>query len=201
MTEIDVIAHAAQGDEAAQRVLFETYWARAFRLAYLLLNDAGDAEEVAQDAFVYAFRNLHRFDDTRGSLWAWLRVILVSRSRNRRRRRQLLTVSLDSLDAIGQPAVDSRPAHNPTSWTEELGARRAIWEALQQVSPGAREALILRYYEELPYEQIGSLLGCSADAARARVAYGKTQLRRILQTAEGALLEWVGRFIENRAGG
>jgi RNA polymerase sigma factor (sigma-70 family) len=51
---------------------------------------------------------------------------------------------------------------------------------LQQVSAGARDALVLRYYEGLPYAEIAEALGCSPEAARARVAHGKTQLRRLL---------------------
>jgi len=185
MTDTEAIARAIAGDEAAQRLLYETHYAAAFRLAYLLLQDAGDAEEVAQDAFVYLFRNLRRYDSGRASFQAWLRVILVSRCRNKRRRRQLQLVSLEALDAAGQALPDSKPASDPASVLEGLGARRAVWEALQQVSVGAREALILRYYEGLSYTEIAETLGCSGDAARARVSHGKVQLRRLLAAPEG----------------
>jgi RNA polymerase sigma-70 factor, ECF subfamily len=67
---------------------------------------------------------------------------------------------------------------------ELLGTRQVIWDALRRVSPGARDALILRYYEGLSYAEIAEVLGCSNDAARARVAHGKTQLRRLLVTSE-----------------
>ena len=63
-------------------------------------------------------------------------------------------------------------------------AQQAVWDAMQQVSPGARDALVLRYYEGLPYAEIGETLGCSPEAARARVAHGKLQLRRLLQGLE-----------------
>ncbi len=195
MPECDVVALAVLGEEAAQRQLFEAHWARAYRLAFLLLSDACDAEEVAQDAFVYAFRNIARFDVARASFWGWLRVIVVSRSRNKRRRHQLATVSLDMLDAAGQPPVDRQPAHDPAQWTEDLGARQAVWVAVQKVSQGAREALVLRYYEGLPYEQIAGMLGCSPEAARARVAYAKAQIRRQLEGSEGDLLEWAGILV------
>ena len=180
MTDTETISRAIGGDEAAQRALYEAHYAPAFRLAYLLLRDACDAEEVVQDAFVYLFRNLRCYDPGRGSFWAWLRVALVSRCRNKRRRCQLPLVPLEALDAGGQAPADPSPASNPADVLEMRGARRAMWEALQQVSPGARDALVLRYYEGLAYAEIASVLGCSADAARARVAHGKTQLRRLL---------------------
>lgn len=186
----DTIARAIVGNESAQRALYEAHHAAAFRLAYLFLQDTCDAEEVVQDAFVYIFRNLHRYDPERGSFWAWLRVTLVSRCRNKRRRKRLATVSLETLAATGQTPSDPKPSNDPASVLDLRGTQRAMWEALQQVSAGARDALVLRYYEELPYSEIAELLGCSPDAARARVAHGKVQLKRLLaETDEGTTRE------------
>ena len=183
-SDAGTIARAIDGDAAAQRALYEAHHAAAFRLAYLLLGDPCDAEEVVQDAFVYLFRNLHRYDAGRGSFWAWLRVALVSRCRNKRRRRRLPLVSLEALDGAGQVPADPAPASDPADVLEMRGVRRAVWDALQRVSAGARDALILRYYEGLPYAEIAAALGCSNDAARARVAHGKGQLRRLLAAPE-----------------
>jgi RNA polymerase sigma-70 factor (ECF subfamily) len=184
MTDAEMITRAANGDEAAQRALYEAHHAAAFRLAYLLLQDADDAEEVVQDAFVYVFRNLQRYDATRGPFRAWLRVALVSRCRNKRRRRQLLLVPLEVLDAGEQAPAHPAATSDPAGTAELRGAQRAVWEALQQVSPGAREALVLRFYEGLSYAEIAVTLDCSPDAARARVAHGKVQLRRLLVVPE-----------------
>jgi RNA polymerase sigma-70 factor (ECF subfamily) len=186
-TDADAVTRALGGSESAQRALYETHHAAAFRLAYLLLRDTCDAEEVVQDAFVYIFRNLHRYDAERGSFWAWLRVIVVSRCRNRRRRRHIPLVSLEVLEADSHTLSDSEPAHDPVGVLERLGTQRAVWEALQQVSPGARDALVLRYYEGLSYMEIAEILGCSNEAARARVAHGKTQLRRLLTAKDKAV--------------
>ncbi|MCP4544381.1 MAG: RNA polymerase sigma factor [Chloroflexi bacterium] len=201
MTDAETIKHAINGDQAAQRTLYETHHAPAFRLAYLLLQDARDAEEVIQDAFVYVFRNLRRYDAGRGTFWAWLRVTLVSRCRNKRRRRQLQIVSLELLETAGHTMPDVAPTNDPVNALETLGMRRAVWDALQQVSSGARDALVLRYYEGLSYAEIAKALGCSNDAARARVAYGKTQLRALLVTSgEEALCSVKGVVHTAKAG-
>lgn len=178
------LAGALEGDETAQRALYEAHHAPAFRLAYLLLEDRLDAEEVVQDAFVYAFRHLDRYDPDRASFWTWLRVILVSRCRNKRRRKQLPRISLEALMAVGQTPAETEKASDPASAMERLDARRRVWEALQQVSDGARDALILRYYEGLPYAEVAEILGCSSEAARSRVVHGKAQLRDLLVAPE-----------------
>lgn len=184
MNSSDAIARAAAGDDAARQALYETHHAAAFRLAYLLVQDPDDAEEVVQDAFAYLFRNLHRYDAEKGSFWAWLRVTLVSRCRNKRRRKRLALVPLENLEAAGRPLPDPRPTSDPARVMEASGARRAVWEALQRISPAAREATVLRYYQGLSYAEIAAILGCSPDAARARVAHAKLQLRRLLLAQE-----------------
>ena len=184
ISDTDTVRHAIRGDEAAQRTLYDAHFGAAYRLACLLLQDRRDAEEVVQDTFVYLFRNLHRYDEGRGSFWAWLRVALVSRCRNKRRRKRFSLISLDALDAVDRAPSDAEPDGDPARVLELQGARRAVWEALQQVSPGARDALVLRYYEGLSYAEIAEALGCSNDAARARVAHGKTQLRSLLAVPE-----------------
>ena len=93
---------------------------------------------MVQDAFVYAFRNLERYDAGQGSFWTWLRVILVSRCRNKRRRQRLPRVSLEVLKEVGLMPADPKPTSNPAHVLESSETRRMIWEALHQVSPGAR---------------------------------------------------------------
>lgn len=195
MAEEEVIDRAISGDEAAQQALYEAYYAPAFRLAYLLLANTEDAEEAVQDAFVYLFRNLRHYSPQRGPLWAWLRVILVSRCRNRRRARKwhLFALSTMDRDSLGEETM----ADDPARILEQLGTRRTVWEALQRVSPAARDALILRYYEGLSYAEIAALLGCQEEAARARVSYGKVQLRRLLEAQEEERVA-EGRVVESK---
>ena len=178
--EIQAITRALSGDQTSQRKIYEAYFPAASRLAYLLLRDGMDAEEVVQDAFVYAFGNLERFDPARGSFWTWLRVILVSRCRNKRRRKRIARVSLEVLESLGQTPRDPERSSDPANALDRWDTRREVYKALESVSPGARDALVLRYYEGLAYREIAEILGCSSDAARSRVAHAKVQLKRQL---------------------
>ena len=182
----EVISRAVAGDSVSQRTIYEAFHDRASRLAYLLLRDVQDAEEVVQDAFVYALRNLGRYEAERASLWTWVRVILVSRCRNKRRRKRLPRVSLDVLKAQGKEPRDTTPLGDPPETVARRIVQRRVYEALEDVSPGARDALILRYYEGLSYTEVGETLGCTDAAARQRVVHGKRQLRELLGGDEAA---------------
>ena len=82
------------GDERAAEALYDRHWDQTFWLAYGLLGDPDDAEEVAQDALYYALANIINYDSQRASFSTWLHIITVSRCRNRRRRKRLHLSSL-----------------------------------------------------------------------------------------------------------
>ena len=78
MTDVNALIVRWQGgDEHAAEVLYSYHRDRTFRLAYGLLGNQDDAEEVAQDALAYALTNIDRYDPVRGSFGTWLHVIAV----------------------------------------------------------------------------------------------------------------------------
>src|SRR5689334_7811726 len=82
--ETDWVRRARQGDETAWELLVREHQQAIFRLAYLMLGDASDAEDVAQETFMRAFRALDRFDTSRAAR-PWLLSIAANLARNRRR--------------------------------------------------------------------------------------------------------------------
>lgn len=172
-----LIARCLQGDEAAYGLLYQRYAGYIYRLVYGLLQQRQDAEEVLQDSFEYAFRRLAQYDAGRASFKTWLYKIAVSRSRNKRRRRWLPTFSLSQLpdEQVGDSA---RPQPEERLALDQR--QRAVWEALQALSPKLRETAILRYYEELSYVEIGEILGIPAKTAQSRMRLAHKQLRALL---------------------
>jgi RNA polymerase sigma-70 factor (ECF subfamily) len=175
LTLAECIARGAQGDEAACAALFRRFYPEALRLCFGLLNDLGDAEEVAQDAFVYALRNLARYDPGRAAFRTWLFTIALSRCRNKRRRKWLEVVPLER--ALAQPAGLPRVVE---AAMERRGLRREVWEALQALSAPLREAVLLRYLGGFRYEELGRVLKCNPKTAESRVRLGLTALRRTM---------------------
>jgi RNA polymerase sigma factor (sigma-70 family) len=177
---LDLIQRCAAGDEAAARSLHDEYSPTLFRLAYLLLQNAQDAEEATQDAFVYAFSHLKQYDPSRASFGGWLKVILVSRCRDLQRRRRWSWLSLQALLEGGHDVPDEHPAHQPEGALERSATQQAVWAALQDLPRKSREALILRYYGGLSFDEMARALECSVSTAKSRVVYGLARLAESL---------------------
>lgn len=172
------IRRGAEGEEQACAALYHSLSPQVFRLAVGLLGNVADAEEVVQDTFVYALRNLKRFDPARSAVGAWLYTIALGRCRNKRRRRTLVTLPLEFLDGQRREG----PRREIETALEQRGVRQQTWEALQTLSPRLRETLVLRFLSGLTYAEIGQVMGCNPKTAESRVRLGLAAMRRVLQT-------------------
>jgi RNA polymerase sigma factor (sigma-70 family) len=134
------------------------------RLAFLLTGSATAAEELVQDAFL----GLHRASSSGEVVEnpaAFLRVVVVRRCSTWRTRR---STEASKLELLGEPGPVGEPVIDET------------WEALARVRPERRTALVLRYYADLPFEDIGQMLGVPPATVRTRVHRGLADLRKEL---------------------
>jgi|SRR5579859_38377 len=173
----DLIERGRQGEEAACAALYHQFSPLLMRLCLGLLGDLQDAEEVTQDSFVYALRNLKRFDASRSAFPTWLYTIALSRCRNKRRRKLLVQLPLELLSS-------EAPKHQDRLVELTLarrGVHQQVWQALQALRPELREAVALRYLGQMRYKEIGEALACNPKTAESRVRLGLEQLRQALR--------------------
>lgn len=168
-----LVDRARAGDTSAFAALVDRYYADCLRYATRMLGNAADAEEAVQDAFVRAHRALARYEH-RGVVRAWLLGILVNRCRTlgarlARRRRYLGLFGREPRAAAYTPAADG------AEWGEEVN------RALQRLSPQLREAFLLKYVEELSYEEMAELTGAGVSALKMRAKRACEQLRGLLE--------------------
>ena len=180
----DLISKARTGDEVACASLYHHYVRPAYRLAYGVLLSAQDAEEVVQDSFVYAFRSLHKYDETLSSFKTWLYTITMSRCRNKRRRKWRPVISLVD---IAERVAGNEP--QPEEVAVRRGLREMVYSALGQLSPKLREAIVLRYFDGLTYREMAEVLQCPQKTAESRVRLGHEALYRILAGQRDMLVE------------
>ena len=166
---------AADGDQQAFRALVDRHYDPALRYAVRMLGDRADAEDAVQETFVRVYRSLPRYRDE-GRFRAWLFRILVNRCRTeaegRKRRREVLLPAQELSDrslGASQP-VEGAPFR-----------LAAIQEALETLPAVLREAFLLKYVEELTYDEMVELTDASVSALKMRVARAREQLRTHLQ--------------------
>lgn len=181
-----IIARCLRGDQAAYTQLYERYAAGIYRLCYGLVLNKLDAEDVVQEAFVYAFKNLHRFDANKAAFKTWLYTIAVSRSRNTHRRKRLPQVELSQLFQLNVPAPRSEA---PEARMAHRAAEDALMRALADLKPNFREAIVLRYGHGLTYREIADVMNCPPKTAESRVRLAHDRLRKLLAPSGRAILD------------
>jgi RNA polymerase sigma-70 factor (ECF subfamily) len=178
MTDVNALIERWQGgDERAAEALYYHHREQTFRLAYGLLGDQADAEEAAQDALNYALTNIRRFDPKRAGFNTWLHTITVSRCRDkqRQRRRFLGQFSLTAWLQGGGNAPDPGPSQEQQVLkTERYGE---VLDAVQNLTPMLREAIMLRYWAGHTYREMAEILDCPLPTAQSRVRLAYQRLR------------------------
>lgn len=175
MDEAQLVLRAQAGDDRAARQLFECYQLRTFRLALGLLGDEADAEEVAQDALTYALLNIARYKPELSSFSTWLHTITVSRARDKRRRKLLPSISLAQWLGMGHQIQADEPGPEAHYMRQETEGSLEL--VLGQLSPKLREAIVLRFYADCTYQEMGDIMGCSLNTARSRLRLALEKLR------------------------
>lgn len=181
-----LIERCLHDEQAAYAALYERFAPGLYRLCYSLVLNAEDAEDVTQESFVYAFKNLRRFDPMRSAFKTWLYTIAVSRCRNTYRRKRPPMVDLSQIFHLDLPA----PTHEtPEAALTRRSAQDAIETALATLSPVLREAVVLRYGQGLTYREIADVMDCPQKTAESRVRLAHDKLRALLHPVGRGLLE------------
>lgn len=175
MSEPDLIVCARQGDQAAWNELVRQNQQAAFRLAYLILGDAADAEDVVQEAFIRAFRAFERFDPAR-SFRPWLLSITSNLARNRLRSIGRYLAALRRLVQT-EPEPGTRAAtRDPKRWEAEV-----LWQAVQRLGPRDQEVIYLRFFLELSVDETAEALGVAPGTVKSRLHRAVSRLRGVIE--------------------
>jgi RNA polymerase sigma-70 factor (ECF subfamily) len=183
LSDSELISRARLGDDAAWVTLVSEHQEPVFRLAYLLLGDAAEAEDVAQETFVRAFRALGSFDVAR-PLRPWLMRIAANLSRNRRR-------SVGRYVAAMRRFVQSSP--EPVAHLGERSAHQweaqTLWQAVRKLNSAEQEVIYLRYFLELSEAEMAAALEIAPGTVKSRLHRALARLRTVVDQDFPALRE------------
>jgi RNA polymerase sigma-70 factor, ECF subfamily len=179
------LARARQGDSEAFRALVERHSQRVFRLAFRMTGNEQDAEDVVQESFLRAYRQLGRFE-SRANFGTWLYRIVANCSVDLMRARQARhdQVRAEPLDPVAQTSAVDGPDPERLATSAEI--KRRVQQALGALSPLERAAFTLRHYEGRSIDEIGRTLGLGTSAAKHSVFRAVKKLRVALQPLRSA---------------
>ena len=178
MTEKELVRAAAGGDESAFSELVRIYENKAYHLALRMVSNPEDAYDVAQDAFLAAWRGLPSFRGESGfSTWLYRLVSNAAIDHLRRTKHQRGNVSLDD-EELNLDAPDDSPT--PQEAAEENDLKQAVAAGLRELSDDHRTVLVMREVQELSYEEIAESLQLDLGTVKSRISRARTHLRKIL---------------------
>ena len=180
MTEKELVRAAQRGDDSAFEELVRTYEKRVYHLALRMCGNVDDAYEVAQEAFLSAWKGMRFFrGDSSFSTWLYRLTSNAAIDFLRRQRRQGGSdgVSLDDENTFLEVAD---PAPSPHQQAERLELRDALARGLGALSPEHRQVLLLRELQGLTYEEIAAALELDLGTVKSRIARAREKLRKYL---------------------
>ncbi len=166
-------------DERALRELIGRYQGSVYTMAYRMLGNTADAEDIAQRTFIRVWKAAPTYEPG-ARFTTWLFTIVKNLVFNESRRRQRKPSS--SLEAAAEQGfcAGSAPEQAPDARLELKDLERVVEQALNRLSPQARMAVQLRRFEDMGYEDIAEVLGISVSATKSLLFRARRDLRELL---------------------
>jgi len=180
-TDRELVEKAKSGNAEAFGTLVSRYQRRIFRLAFHLVRNGAEAEDVTQDVFVRAYQALDRFDG-RSELFTWLYRITVNLSLNALRSRKVKRDATPADDPrIEALLLDARPqARDPAQSSQERQMAAALCDGIDSLSDTLRTTLILVCVDGVAHDEASKILGCPEGTVAWRVHEARRKLRAYL---------------------
>ncbi|MFW6098263.1 MAG: sigma-70 family RNA polymerase sigma factor [Chloroflexota bacterium] len=171
------LEQARQGDKSAFGQLIEAYQGPVYNLAYRMLGNRGEAEEAAQEAFIRAYTRLDTYDPSR-KFSTWMLSITSNYCIDLLRKRRALLLSLDQ-PLPPHPALMSDREENPEAQASDAEREQMVQALLEHLPEDYRQAVVLRYWYDLSYEEIADVMDTTVSAIKSRLFRARRQLAEV----------------------
>jgi RNA polymerase sigma-70 factor, ECF subfamily len=182
LVDAELVRHACEGSASALRLIVRRYNQRLYRVARAIVRDDTMAEDVMQEAYLSAFRNLAKFRGD-ASLATWLTRIVVNKATDRRQRADIL-LPLDALDKIerrGAVMPDFASEVDPEVTAARSQIRDLLERAIDNLPEPFRVVFVMRMVEQLDTRETASALGLREETVKTRLHRAKALMRKQLQ--------------------
>jgi RNA polymerase sigma factor (sigma-70 family) len=183
LTEQELIAGLKSGDEACFQYLVSTYQDLVYNTAYGLLQQAQDAEDVAQEVFLQVFRSVHSFK-SEAKLSTWLYKITTSRAldliRSKKSKKRFAIIQR-LWGGDEEAALDIPDQYHPGVALEQKEDAGKLWRAISKLPDNQRVAFSLHKLEGLSYQEVSEIMGNSLPAVESLMHRARLNLKKILE--------------------
>lgn len=176
------VQEAMTGDQQAFSKLVEAYQRPVYNLTYRMLGNPQEAEDAAQETFLRAYSKLNQYNPDR-KFSTWVFSIANNHCIDRLRKRRATYVSIDDNPVLQNLESDSPRPEREAARSEQA---RELQNLLENLEPEYRTPLILRYWEELSYEEIAQSMDLTVSAVKSRLFRARKQMAEIYEQAEAA---------------
>lgn len=161
-------------DISAFETIFQDYRRMVFKTAYLMTGRKEEAEDILQEVFVSVWRSRDTFNPKKGKLTTWIYRITVNQCLSRRRKKKLAPLSLED-KSIDLP--DMKPEEQPEKVLVIRLEYERLMKAMNALDSKHRSVLILRYFNDLSYDEIAQVIGVPLGTVKSRISQALRSLR------------------------
>lgn len=180
MTDLELVDRFQKGDEAAFNELVHRYKEKIYWTARRFLQDHDDADEVVQETFLKAYKGLRTFRSDSG-VFTWLYRITVNTALNALRKRKAREfLGIDELAGERAPESD-----RPDEQFEQTEERALVEEAIRRLPEKQRAVFVLRFHDQLSYEEIAEILNTSVGGLKANFFHAMRKIGEYVKRAHG----------------
>lgn len=175
--ELQLIQNFKEGNEQAFNQLVLRYQEKIYWIVRRMIPDHDDADDITQNVFIKAYQSLQTFKGE-SSFYTWIYRIAINLSLNEIRRKKIRrTFSIETEESIQLHADDESPVEH----LEKEERRRLIQKAIDELPEKQKKVFVLRYYEELPYEEISKILHTSVGGLKANYFHAVKKIGEYLK--------------------
>lgn len=164
--EVKLIDGCLTNNRRSQRQLFDRYKDAMYTIAYRMVNNLEDAQDVLQDAFIQVFRDLAKFQK-RSSLGAWIKTIVVRTAIKKIKQRKNISPLDENYD-------------EPVVWSDELTGE-VLHKAIQSLPDGYRMVFVMIEVEGYAHKEVAELLNISVGTSKSQLYHAKKRLQKVLR--------------------
>jgi len=177
-TDAEIVARVLKGDKKAYALLIEAYKGPVFNLVFRMTGSYSDADDLSQEIFIRAYQNLRQFDQDK-KFFTWLYTLGINLIRNHLKKKAK-DVENHTMDHQSPELQTKGDASGEGDFPSEESMRR-LDENMRKLPVDLREAIILKFYQDLTFEEVAAITGDSLSAVKMRVYRGLEKLKQLME--------------------